>query len=66
MDEAAAHEQMWHEDDELHQAEGVLSARLRVSVEEAVNALQTHAAAEGSSRHDVARRVIEGTVIIEP
>jgi hypothetical protein len=66
MDEADAYEQTWHKDDELHQAEGILSAQLRVHVAEAVKALQAHAAGEGTSPHDVARRVIDGTVLIKP
>jgi hypothetical protein len=66
MDEAAAHRYGWHEDDVLHQAEGMLSARLAITVDEATEALQTYAAAEGVSPRDVAPHVIDGSVDITP
>ncbi len=65
MDEPA-HGNGWHEDDVLHQAEGMLSMRLGVSVDEATEALRTFAEAEGVSPRDVAPHVIDGSVDIKP
>lgn len=64
MDEATEHEKLWHEDDVLHQAEGVLSARLGIPVDAATRALRAHAEAEGSAPHDVAAGVVDGRVHI--
>jgi ANTAR domain-containing protein len=66
MDDAATHDKFWHEDDKLHQAEGVLAARLDVSINEAAKALRAHAAAEATSPHELAPRVLDGTAIISP
>jgi AmiR/NasT family two-component response regulator len=64
MDEATEHEKMWHEDDVLHHAEGVLTARLGIPVEAATRALRAHAEAEGSPVRDIAEGVIEGRLHI--
>lgn len=66
MDEAAAHDEMWHEDDVLHQAEGMLTVRLGVSLDEAIRALRAHAETEGVSPRDVAPHVIDKSADITP
>lgn len=64
MDDATAHATMWHEDDELHQAEGMVSARLGIHIDDAVSALAAYATSEGTSVHSLAARVVRGTVTI--
>jgi hypothetical protein len=66
MDEATGHEETWHEDDVLHQAEGRLAVRLGITVEEAVRVLRAHAEAEGITPRDLAPGVIDGSVHITP
>jgi AmiR/NasT family two-component response regulator len=66
MDEPTAHEQMWHEDDVLHQAEGVLAARLGTTSEHAARALRAHAEAEGIDPREIAPGVIDGSVHVTP
>ncbi|WP_433781418.1 ANTAR domain-containing protein [Actinomycetospora sp. CA-101289] len=48
-----------HEDDELHQAEGMLAARLDTSVEEAVNAIQRRAEDAALTPAEIATEVID-------
>jgi AmiR/NasT family two-component response regulator len=58
MDVPDSYELTWHEDDKLHQAEGMLSARLGLSVDEAVNAIHRRAEASTLTLSEVATQVL--------
>jgi AmiR/NasT family two-component response regulator len=58
MDTSDGYEFTWHEDDELHQAEGMLSARLGISVDEAVDAIHRRAEASALTRAEIAEQVL--------
>lgn len=44
----------WHEDDVVHQAEGMLCLQLGTGIDAAVEALRLHAARAGLTVHQVA------------
>ncbi|HEY2221843.1 ANTAR domain-containing protein [Actinomycetospora sp.] len=50
----------WRHPAQVHQAEGVLSARLGVTIPEAVVVLRTISHCVGAPLIDVARKVLEG------
>jgi hypothetical protein len=52
------HESWWHEDDRLHQAEGVLSVQLAVSIGESVVLLRAHSRTTGIALDTVAARIV--------
>jgi AmiR/NasT family two-component response regulator len=56
----------WHEDDELHQAEGALSARLGVTVDEALRAIRAHSADTGTPVRELATGIVKDGVVVEP
>ena len=53
-----AHGLSWHEDDDLHQAEGMLSVRLGIPIAEAVDALRARSVSTGQGVHEVALLVL--------
>ncbi|WP_433037338.1 ANTAR domain-containing protein [Actinomycetospora sp. CA-053990] len=59
MDAFVGYELTWHEDDELHQAEGMLSARLGISIDEAVAAIERRAKASRLPVHDAASNMLD-------
>ncbi|WP_328305845.1 ANTAR domain-containing protein [Actinomycetospora sp. NBC_00405] len=58
MDTSDGHDLSWHEDDELHQAEGVLSERLGISMDEAVIAIRRRAEASALTPAEIATQVL--------
>jgi hypothetical protein len=57
VDDLDGYELTWHEDDELHQAEGAISAHLGISVDRAARVLQERADTSGRSRAEVAEEI---------
>jgi hypothetical protein len=55
------YELTWHEDDELHQAEGMLSARLGTSLDETVSAIHQRAEASGQTLLEAATEMLDTT-----
>jgi hypothetical protein len=60
----ADHESWWHEDDRVHQAEGVLSVQLAVSIGESVALLRAHSEATGIALDTVAARIVRHDLFI--
>jgi hypothetical protein len=58
MNTADGHELSWHEDDKLHQAEGMLAARLGISVDQAVDVIHRRAEASGLTPAEVAIQML--------
>ena len=59
MEVPDSYELTWHEDDKLHQAEGMLSARRGISVDEAVKAIYRRAEASTLTLSEVATEVLD-------
>jgi hypothetical protein len=52
------HDSWWHEDDLLHQAEGVISVQLAVSIDESAALLRAHSETTGIPLDAVAARIV--------
>jgi hypothetical protein len=59
MDTVDRYEPTWHEDDELHQAEGMISWRLGISVDEAVYVIRRRAEASTLTLSEAATQVLD-------
>jgi ANTAR domain len=58
------HDRWWHEDDVVHQAEGVLAAQQAVPISEAAAALRAYARDVGTRQRTVAQQVTSRQVFI--
>ena len=63
-DEGSNHDQWWHEDDVVHQAEGMLSVQLGVPIGEAAATLRAYSRYVGIRRRAVASQVTRRQVFI--
>jgi hypothetical protein len=63
-DDSLEHDLWWHEDDVVHQAEGMLAVRLGVSVHVATVALRAHAQKTGADPRELAHQVVRREVHI--
>lgn len=58
------HDTWWHEDDRLHQAEGVLSVQLAVSVAESSALLRAYSEKTGIAPDTIASQVVRHQVFL--
>jgi hypothetical protein len=58
MDTSDGYELTWHEDDQLHQAEGMLAERLGISINEAAGAIHRRAEASALTPAEIASQVL--------
>ncbi|WP_433781435.1 hypothetical protein ACQPX6_12070 [Actinomycetospora sp. CA-101289] len=59
MDTSDGYEFTWHEDDELHQAEGRVAVRLGISIEQAVHTIHRRAQASALTRAEIATQMLD-------
>lgn len=58
------HDDWWHEDDVIHQAEGMIAVQLAVTVHEAGGALRAYSTQIGVDRRDLAGQVVRHEVFV--
>lgn len=63
-DHELEHDSWWHEDDVIHQAEGVVAVQLAIPVDHAGAVLRAHAAKVGADQRELAGQVVRHEVFI--